>query len=55
MDELHAILEEFPGDIEELLHLIGHCDDWDVEGIGDGRKGKEEERKRNVWKDGEME
>lgn len=46
VDELHAVPEEFPGDIEELLHLVGHCKDRDVGGIGDGRKRKT----RNVWK-----
>lgn len=24
VDEHHAVLEEFPRDVEEFLHLIGH-------------------------------
>jgi hypothetical protein len=27
VDELHAVLEELAGDIEDLLNLVGHCDD----------------------------
>lgn len=28
VDELHALLEEFPRDVKNLLHLVGHCDSW---------------------------
>jgi hypothetical protein len=26
VNELHAILEELAGDLEDLLNLVGHCD-----------------------------
>lgn len=31
VDELNAVLEELAGNIEDLLNLIGHCDDVGVE------------------------
>lgn len=43
VDELHAVLEELAGNIENLFDLIGHCDDCC------GSKRREEKKDQCNW------